>query len=492
MHSIKNYIDGAFGMQNGGMEINQNWKRKNNDEVVIYIRPLLNALLRRLWLIALSGVLAGVVVFGALKVFVKPTYRAGFTAYINNRDGQTVNEPLTNSDISASKALVNTYSAIITSPTILEEAAIQADIQCPFSELQKIVSTSIVDDTELVEVYAVMEEREDAYRLATAISEIAPTYVARIVEGSSMKVLDAPKLPTTEFGPDYFKYTGMAVILTLIAVAIIIVIIEIKKDPVPAADSLEERFGLPVFARIPDMGTTESVQNNLEKRSMKGKEQREKCVARLTENSSFLSQEAYRLLRTNVMFSLPQENATAIGVVSSQKNEGKSTTTLNLGISFAQLGRKVLIVEADMRLPVISTQLDVAQDAGLSDILTGYKPVKDALKTVPHEKFHIIPAGNVSFDPTRLLASKQMKMLLESLKKYYDVILVDLPPVNEVADAAILADKLDGYLLVVRHNIASNKGISSMMSQLRMAKGELLGFVYNMAPNSSPHYYYYE
>lgn len=479
-------------MQNGGMEINQNWKRKNNDEVVIYIRPLLNAILRRLWLIALSGVLAGLVAFCALKVFVKPTYRAGFTAYINNRDGQTVNEPLTNSDISASKSLVNTYSAIITSPTILEEAATQADIQCPFSELQKIVSTSIVDDTELVEVYVVMEKREDAYHLAMAISEIAPAYVSKIVEGSSMKVLDTPKLPATEFGPDYLKYTGMAMVLAMIAAGAIIIIAEIKKDAVPAADSLEKRFGLPVFARIPNMSATESAQIDQEKRNLKEKESRENCIARLTENSSFLSQEAYRLLRTNVMFSLPQENATAIGVVSSQKNEGKSTTTLNLGISFSQLGRKVLIIEADMRLPVISTQLGVAQDVGLSDILTGYKPVKDALKTVPYEKFHIIPAGNVLLDPTRLLASKQMKLLLESLKKYYDVILVDLPPVNEVADAAILADKLDGYLLVVRHNMASNKGISSMLSQLRMAKAELLGFVYNMEPNSSPHYYYYK
>jgi capsular exopolysaccharide synthesis family protein len=212
----------------------------------------------------------------------------------------------------------------------------------------------------------------------------------------------------------------------------------------------------------------------------------------LNKRSPFIVQEAYKALRTNVTFSLTESSGGAcIGVTSASRGEGKSTTTMNLAISYAQIGKRVMLIDCDMRLPTVAARLDICGTPGLSDVLVGEAKVESAIHSIDDYGIDVLPSGRIPPDATRLLSSKQMTAILDALRKHYDFIFVDLPPVTMVSDAVILANALDGYILLVRHEKSEYGSISYMIDQLRRAEANILGFVYNDAPTERKKYYGY-
>ena len=219
----------------------------------------------------------------------------------------------------------------------------------------------------------------------------------------------------------------------------------------------------------------------------------------LSENSSFSVLESFKTLRTNVTFSLPGLKNRCIGVVSANRGEGKSTVSVNLAISLAQIDKKVVIVDCDMRIPTVASKLGMENRPGLSDFLAeedGYRE----LPVVSNLDFNIdvIPAGTIPPDPTKLIESPQMTELVKALKVVYDYVIVDFPPVTVVSDAAILSSVIDGYLIVTLHESTETSQLDETIRQLNFANANILGFVYNSKPASrksykkNSKYYYYE
>lgn len=198
----------------------------------------------------------------------------------------------------------------------------------------------------------------------------------------------------------------------------------------------------------------------------------------LNDNSAFVVQEAYKALRTNIIFSLPGNTSRCIAVTSSNRSEGKSTNTINMAISFGQIGKRVLLIDCDMRLPTIAAKMDIKGYPGLSNVLVGDSSLTDAITTSEKYGIDVLPAGNIPPDPTGLLESQQMQILLAEFRKHYDYIFIDLPPITTVTDAAIFSKYVDGYLLVVKNNSSEYHGVSDMLNQLRLVEGKILGFVY--------------
>ncbi len=219
----------------------------------------------------------------------------------------------------------------------------------------------------------------------------------------------------------------------------------------------------------------------------------------LTENSSFSVQESFKTLRTNVTFSLPGQKNRCIGVVSANRGEGKSTVSVNLAISLAQIDKKVVIVDCDMRIPTVAAKLGMENRPGLSDFLAD-EDGSSQLPVISNKDFNIdvIPAGTIPPDPTKLIESPQMKDLIKALKVVYDYVIVDFPPVTVVSDAAILSSVIDGYLIVALHDSTGTSQMDETIRQLNFAKANVLGFVYNSKPASrkaykkNSKYYYYE
>lgn len=210
----------------------------------------------------------------------------------------------------------------------------------------------------------------------------------------------------------------------------------------------------------------------------------------LTEKAPFAMQEAYKSLRTNVMLSLPGGDSKCLGVTSACPGEGKSTTSTNLAIALAQIGKRVLLVDSDLRLPTVAAKFRIPAAPGLSDFLTGQARIEDAVRKHEHFGIHILPAGTIPPDPTGLLESAQMGHLIAALKNIYDYVIIDLPPVTTVADAAILSKYIDGYLLVAKINHTEHRKVVEMLRQMQMADANILGFVTTGGAVSGGYYYY--
>ena len=174
----------------------------------------------------------------------------------------------------------------------------------------------------------------------------------------------------------------------------------------------------------------------------------------LHKNLNFTASEAYKLLRTNIMFALPSEGSRCriIGVTSSIRGEGKSTTSINLSYTLAEMGKRVLLIDGDMRLPSVASKMEMPGTPGLSNILVS--PSGDLGMFVKpsgvNENWRIITAGDLPPNPSELLASKQMQVVLRVLSTKFDFIIVDLPPVNIVSDALVLSPVLDGIIVIVK------------------------------------------
>jgi len=232
--------------------MNNNNATPKEKDLDINLMPVLLYLLHRLWIIILVAAIASIGTFFAGKFLVKPKYQSSFTAYVNNQT-QINRDSLTSSDILASQKLVLTYSKIITSDTVLNEAAKLLGDDYSYERLSKKVSTNVLDETELIRVSVLASSPQEAYDIAEAISKAAPECIQNIVEGSSMRIVDNPKVPTERFSPSYVKMGLLGGVIAAVLVALILIILYFKDDTIKSESELEARFDIIVVGIIPDM-----------------------------------------------------------------------------------------------------------------------------------------------------------------------------------------------------------------------------------------------
>ena len=205
----------------------------------------------------LVGVIVGGAVFGVTKLLIKPSYRCGFTAYVNNQQAQADKSMLTNSDLVASQQLTKTFSYIIRSNSVLSASLKSINSDLTYAQFSGMVSTEIKDETELISVFVLNEDPQTAYDLANAIAETAPSYMSNIVEGSSMKIVDYPVFSAQRFKPSYLKFALLGFIFGFLFIAVIEIIRYFKDDSVKDENELEMRFTIPVLGVIPDINRSD-------------------------------------------------------------------------------------------------------------------------------------------------------------------------------------------------------------------------------------------
>lgn len=199
----------------------------------------------------------------------------------------------------------------------------------------------------------------------------------------------------------------------------------------------------------------------------------------LNKNSSFAAQEAYKSLRASVRFALRSNGCKRISMTSAMANEGKSITMLNLAISVAMDGQKVLLIDADMRRPSQSRMLVEKASPGLSNVLAGMVSAEEAIRLEMYPNLDILFSGDVPPNPSELLGSEKMRELIEGMSQKYDYILVDTPPINLVSDAAIVTHLLDGVLLLVRQGKSRRDELKRAISNLELTGITPMGIVFN-------------
>ena len=203
-----------------------------------------------------------------------------------------------------------------------------------------------------------------------------------------------------------------------------------------------------------------------------------------------IAAEAYRTLRTNIQYSSFDKEYKTIVVTSSEPGEGKSTTSGNLALAISQAESKVLLIDCDLRKPSLHKLFRISNNYGLSDLLL-HKKTMEEVAVKYNEGLTVVPAGKIPPNPSEMLGSKAMGTFLDEMKKHFDYIIIDTPPIGAVTDSQVLSTKVDGTILVVKAGQTKKDVVMNSVNAIKKVNGNIIGTVLNGVENSKNKYYYY-
>ena len=215
-----------------------------------------------------------------------------------------------------------------------------------------------------------------------------------------------------------------------------------------------------------------------------------KAIISYNDPKSVIS-EQYRAIRTNIEYSNVDQNTKTILVTSSDKNEGKTTTVSNLAVSFANLNKKVLLIDCDLRNASIHKMFRLNNIYGLTDILAKDRAVDKCIQETELKNLYVLTAGAIPPNPAEILSSDKMKNLIENLKNVYDYIFIDTPPIGLVTDAGVLSSFTDGVVLVVKSESVEKKYLEETKKKLDAVDARILGAILNSYKSEQKDYDYY-
>jgi tyrosine-protein kinase Etk/Wzc len=301
-------------------------------------------------------------------------------------------------------------------------------------------------------------------------SQLQLARIAESAEGGSVRTIDWAVTPEFAVLPLRRRAMMLAGLLGLLLGVGLAVGLDKLDKSVRSAEEIAERMNVSVLGMIPVI--------RLNKREL---QQPTDAMSRLVSHIDPRSPvaEAYRSLRTNLAFARAAQRLHTIVLTSPGPADGKSTTTANLAITFAQQGQRTLVVDADLRRSVLDKTFGVARAPGLTDVIVGNTSLADAVKASHIPNLSVLPSGQHPPNPSELLGSAAMQRVLAEAKEMFDVVLFDSPPLLAVTDAAILSTMVDGTLLVVRMGATARDAVRRAVHQLRAVRGRLLGAILN-------------
>ena len=461
---------------------------EKKQEMEINFHRILQALWKRCWLIAAVAVVTAVVSFLGTFFFITPKYESAAMLYVNNSVSLgDASIDITTGDLSASKELVESYIVILMTRSTLNDVIDYAGVDRTYEELKGMITASAVNATEIFQVTVTSPDPIEAEKLASAVAYVLPKRISTIIEGSSAEVVDTPIVAVRPSSPSYLNNAIIGFMIGLLLCVAVVVLREIFDITIRTEEDITQNCPHPILAAVPDMLSASKGGYYYGYGNNRGKENHAaKQPTTIGPEISFAASEAYKLLRTKLQFAFAGEKVCRVlGVSSGLAGEGKSLTTINLAYSLAQLNKKVLLVDCDMRRPSLATKLNISKYPGLSNYLSGLSEFEELVQTCnlkgAEHAFSVVTAGRNPPNPIELLSSEQMNKLLVKLRTQYDYVILDLPPVGEVSDALAIAKQTDGMLLVVRQNYCNRLAVSAMVRQFEFVEAKVLGVIYNAA-----------
>ena len=461
------------------------------DVAEIDLGRIFKSVCKRAWIIALIAVLCAALALTGTLYFIAPQYQASATFYVNNNNKPSgLSSTMTYADITAAKSLVDTYLVILNTRESIESVMEYADIDSSYGEVRGMISAKGLNETEVFQVIVTSNDPEQAYKIADAITQVLPDRIAKTIEGSSAKIVDAPVVPTSKSGPSYTQNTLVGLLVGLVLSVGAVAIVEILDTTMKSTEDVENVCTYPLLATVPEMG---NAMKNARK-SKNGTSSRS-STALVGEKISFTAIEAYKLLCTKLQYSFSDDKKSHVFMVSSaMAGEGKSLTSVNLAYNLSKLNKRVLLIDCDLRQPTLAEKAKMEKTPGLAEYLAGYADLKDVVRQGNPEtvgaSVDIVVAGNNPPNPIELLSSDKMQRMIETLKETYSYIILDLPPVCEVSDAMVAAKLADGAILVARQNYCNRYAFKDAISQLEFINTKILGVVVNCTASRGNGYGY--
>ncbi len=448
------------------------------------IKQLWSVLRRRILPVAVSAVIAGAAGFAAAKFLVPKKYESSAMLYVENN--QNTGETLNINDITAAQKLVNTCQIIFQSNKMLDSVIFELDLPYTKEELSKMISVTSVNSTEVMRVTAESGDPELSADIVNVLVELARDEFMRVIKSGSIEVVEYGEIADKPSSPGVVLFSAGGFIIGAAAAYIFFFARELLSVTVTPADDLAKIYDIPVFAEIADFEGSSGGKygyggyGGAAKGSSGAKKRKSISSGKryiLDENTPFVISEAYRAARTNLMFSTAAAGKNIISFTSAVPGEGKSTTCANMSIAFADMGKKVLLIDCDMRKPTVQTAFKLNASKGLSSVLGGFCQAEDAIVKNVKPSLDVITSGPIPPNPTELIGSEAMRRLLEVYSEKYDYILMDTPPINVVTDSQLLNGIIGGHVFVVRENSTTHPDIAEALEKVSLANGRKLGFI---------------
>ncbi|MCI5140321.1 MAG: polysaccharide biosynthesis tyrosine autokinase [Candidatus Electrothrix sp. ATG1] len=348
------------------------------------------------------------------------------------------------------------------------------------TKMMEVTKAEMQDMNERFVQYTILSRDKEMNRtvydaLSSSIKKTNVTAQAMDIRIWAIKKADLPLAPTK---PNKKKELMLGMVIGLGVALFLVFFLDYLDNTATSADELEKRYALTVLGAVEDLSKKNKNIKNF-----------------VQENPLSAFTESYRLIRSSLLLSTPDRPPRTLLVTSMMQQEGKSTTTKNLSYILAQNNKKVLIIDCDMRRPRQHSMFDVDNSYGLSNYLSGNTDEQQPsmIKHIADSGISVLPSGPVPPNPAELLGSKRMKNLLDKSTERFDFVLLDSPPVQQVADSLLLAGLVDGTITVLRVGKTTFDMLDSGIKKLRETQAHLLGFVLNRVTkkNAGRGYYGY-
>src|SRR5579863_8165448 len=310
------------------------------------------------------------------------------------------------------------------------------------------------------------------------------------LKSSNFQIVNSARAPTSPVEPNVPRNLGFAFVLGLTSGVGLAFLLEGLDNTVRTTEQAQLISGLPPLGMIP-LGSKTAREGGPSKRLMLASSNESVELITHVRPQSQMA-ESYRALRTSLLLSHLGAPPKVIMVTSALPQEGKSTTSINCAVVLAQKGVRVLLVDCDLRRPSIHKTLGMGPRSGLSNVLTGSATLKQAITVAPTlPNLDVLPAGTPPPNPAELLASPNMRDVLEELRQQYDHIVLDTPPTLSVTDAVVLSPRADAIVLVIRSGSTTKQALRRSRDILMQVNARVSGVLLNAVDLSSPDYYYY-
>ena len=451
------------------------------------IKDLIELFLSRIWLIILITTLGGIAGFSIARFLLPEKYASHINFYVQCYTD--IKDDYSQNDISKSKQLIGTYIVLlgqddyvmnIISDDLCREFDKETLENCfPMNEngikpsaLRESLSLTSVTDTSVITAVATTKNAEVSAAILQSLKDNANVIVERAVGIGSITAAGKPVISYQIVEPQPLKDCLLGAAAGFMLIVLIILLIDFFDNTVKSSEELSQRYEKAILGEIQGYTHTEKKKGNNDTR-----------LTLFDENIPFYVRESYKSMRTNLLFALSTYEKKIIAVTSANSGEGKSTTAINLAIALADGiltddEKKVILIDCDLRKPVIHTIMHLNNEMGVSAVLGKMNTVDEVIQHTQNKNLDVITAGKIPPNPSELLSSEQMKNMLEFLSQSYSAIIIDTPPLY-VADVLGLSNQIAGILGIIRYGATTFNDVDNLIERAKLSNMNILGFVLN-------------
>jgi succinoglycan biosynthesis transport protein ExoP len=436
-------------------------------------------ILRKRWIVIVSLTLLGIAVAAGSTILTTPTYRASTLVYVQVQSSGTVGDLAQGSSFIQSQ--IKSFAEVVSTPRVLDSAIKSLRLDESAETLATSVAASAPVDSVNIEIAVERDSPGDAAEIANAVTasfrdvvgEITATSGTESASEVSVSVLKEATVPSAPIAPNTPLNLMLGLLVGLAVGLGIAILREVLDTRVRGERDVSGITSAPIIGGI--SFDASAVDKPLI----------------VQDDPHSVRAEAFRTLRTNLQFLEVESGARSFVITSSIPSEGKTTTSANLAIALADSGAHVVIIDADLRRPKLASYMGLEGAVGLTDVLISRAELADALQPWGRNNLVVLPAGTVPPNPSELLGSRAMASLIRTLESDFDVVLIDLPPLLPVTDAALVSKLTRGAIVVVAAGRTHKGELAGAIATLENVGANIAGVIITMLPTKGPDAYGY-